>query len=92
MGAVFNNIGVGLLRAENQSQDKALRYWKAYAAKMEAALKEQKEATFGQAGIKEAALREIARIDPNNPMLRQDIREAIYQKSVDEAKKTGKID
>lgn len=89
MSAVYNNIGVGLLRAENQSQSKAVRDWKAYAVKMEAALKEQKAQTWRQAGIKEAALKEIARIDPNNPLLRQEVRKAIGDQAEEEALKKG---
>lgn len=92
MSAVFNDIGVGLLRAKNQSQSKALRDWEEYAAKLERSLKEQKEETFGQAGIKAAALKEIARIDPNNPLLQQEVRKAIAERSIEEAKKAGKID
>lgn len=74
------------------NESKALHQWKGYAKSLEMALREQKEQTWGQAGIKAAALKEIARIDPNNPLLKQEKRSEIYDQAVDEAKKSGKID
>ncbi len=71
--------------------NKALAEWKAYAKKLEKSLGERDEMIYGQAGIKEAALKEIARIDPNNALLKQEVRNAVYDKSVEEAKKAGKI-
>lgn len=92
MSAVYSDIGVGLLRAENESQSRALQQWIDYAKKLEVALNEQQEATFGQAGIKAAALKEIARIDPNNPLLQQEVREDIYGRAVEEAKESGALE
>ncbi|MEW6133960.1 MAG: hypothetical protein AB1591_12505 [Pseudomonadota bacterium] len=67
--------------------NKALGEWKAYAKKLEKSLAEMTESAYGQAGVKEAALKEIARIDPNNSLLKQDVRDAIFDKSVEDLKK-----
>lgn len=72
--------------------NKALAEWKAYAKSLEEALRGQKIESRRQFSIKEAALKEIARIDPNNPMLKVEVRKAIGDKAEEELKKSGKLD
>lgn len=85
------DAGFGFMRGKAAATENALKQWRDYAAKLEKALQAQVESTYGHAGIKEAALKEIARIDPNNPLLKEDVRKAIYERSILEAKKSGAI-
>ena len=76
------------------STARSLEQWRAYAKKLEAALIDvaQKHrrageviigksgAEAGQAILKEAALKELERLDPTNQLLDQNYRQAMYDK------------
>lgn len=74
------------------TETKAMHEWKGYAMGLEVALREQKIESRGQFLIKEAALKEIARIDPNNPLLKVEVRKAIFDKAEESLKKDGRLD
>lgn len=77
---------------ETAQTNQSLQQWIDYARGLEHALREHKEEIVGQAAIKKAALEEISRVDPNNSLLKQEVRNDIFEKAVEEAKKDGKLD
>ena len=88
---IVTDAGFGFMLGKAAATENAMKQWRDYATKLEKALQAQVEATHGHASIKEAALKEIARFDPNNPLLKDDVRKAIYERSILEAKKSGAI-
>lgn len=65
--------------------------WMAYAKKLEKSLQETAVAVYRQEGIKNAALRELAKFDPNNPLFQQEVRRKIGDEAVEAAKKAGEL-
>lgn len=65
--------------------------WMAYAKKLERSLNETRNAMYRQEGIKNAALRELAKFDPSNPLFQQDVRRQVADEAVEAAKKAGHL-
>lgn len=64
--------------------------WALFQQQMEEALFNQKVESFAQMTLKEKALEELRKVDPNNPILIQKNRERIREEIEENARKTGK--
>lgn len=68
-GVVFGRA----LAAERNARD-----WKAYAEELERQLRTSKANTAGMKALKDAALEELARLDPENYLLIQHNRQRVF--------------
>lgn len=64
--------------------------WAVFQQQMEAALFDQKVETVVQMTLKEKALEELRKVDPNNSLLLQQTRIKISEEIEENARKTGK--
>lgn len=69
----------------------AAEEWRDYARSLEEALNRAEQEVYAQAGIKEAALRELAKFDPQNPLFQQEVRNKIGEEAIEEARKAGQV-
>jgi len=74
-----------MLAGRAGQQNRAVKEWKDYAEKLQKALNEARLALVnksgaeaGQAALKEAALAEIAKLDPSNKLLDPAYRKTLY--------------
>jgi len=77
----MNDNGAALGRAFAAERNAA--EWKAYARKLEQQLLAAEANLAGNKALKDAALRELAKIDPANYLMVQQNRQRVYDKDFD---------
>ncbi|MCA7955558.1 hypothetical protein LGM43_35435 [Burkholderia seminalis] len=80
----------GVMFGRAVAAPRSAEQWKAYAAQLEDALRICQANTAGMQALKDAAIKELAKVDPGNYLLMQANRQKIFDSAFDHiAKQTA---